>query len=691
MRLRFAAAVMAATALVLLAHVSARADEGMWTLDAFPSEKVAQAYGFAPDQAWLDHVRLSALRLARGCSASFVSARGLVQTNHHCALACVQQLSSAGRDYVTTGFYAARDEDELRCPAVEANQLLAIVDVTERINAAVAGKDGAAFTDAMKAVKAEIARDCAGGDPDLRCDVVELYHGAIYNLYKYRRYQDLRLVFAPEIGIAFFGGDLDNFEFPRYALDVAYMRVYLNGKPLDTGASFLRYAAADARPGDLTFTAGHPGATNRLDTVAQLQFRRDVALPRDLLYLAEEREALTEFARRGAEEARISTGALFGVGNSFKAKKGQLDALVDPAIIAERTKAEHELRARLQSDPRLRTRYGAAWDAVAAAVERDRVRYDRYVFTEGGRGFESRLFGLAKVLVRHAAEARKPQAERLAEYTDANFPILRQTVTSPAPIYPQLERLTLAFSLAKLRETLGPDDPFVKKVLAGKSPEARAAELVDGTALTDVGLCTRLLDADPATIAASRDSMLTLARSIDPDLRAIRQEHEDDVATPLAKNAGLIARARFEMFGRAIYPDATFTLRISYGAVAGYRDGGKDVDPITRIGGLFARASGIAPFRLPPSWIAARPDLGPNQPLDFVTTNDIIGGNSGSPMINRAAEVVGVVFDGNRQSLGGAFGYDPSVNRAIAVSVGAIRMALAKVYHADRLVDELSH
>ena len=688
--MRLDTAILAALMLPAALMAPASADEGMWTTNNFPADKVAQAYGFKPDQAWLDHVRLSSLRLARGCSASFVSPEGLVQTNHHCAQGCIAQLSTATNDLVAAGFYAKERKDEVKCPDIEANQLIAITDVTDRVGRATANKDGQALVDAKKAIEATIARECSGDDVNLRCDVVELYHGGVYNLYKYRRYQDVRLVFAPELAIAFFGGDPDNFEFPRYDLDVTYLRVYAGDAPLDSSANYFHYAKVDAQAGDLTFTSGHPGATNRLDTVAELEFRRDVTLPRDIFYSSELRGILTEFSTKGVEQARIATGLLFGIENSLKARKGQFAALVDPAIIKARAAAEQALRAKVAADPQLQAQYGKAWDNIRAALDRYRELRDRYVFTEGGQGFRSRLFGFAKTLVRHAAEAAKPDEARLREFTNANFPIQRQAMVASTPVYPELEKLTLTFSLTKLREALGPDDPFVKKVLGDKSPAKLAAELVDGTGLADVDFRRRLLDADPAAIAASNDPMIAFARNIDPDLRAVRQRYENDVAAQLTKYSGQIANAMFKIHGTSTYPDATFTLRISYGTVKGYRENGREIDPITRIGGAFERATGSDPFRLPDSWIAARAALDPAQPFNFATTNDIIGGNSGSPVLNKAGEVVGLIFDGNIQSLGGDFGFDPAVNRAVAVNVGALREALAKVYHADRVVDELS-
>ena len=401
---------------------SSKADKGMWLLDNFPSDRVEKLYGFRPDQKWLDRVRLSAARLAHGCSAGFVSPRGLVQTNHHCVEECLEQLSTSEKDLFTTGFYAKEEKDEPKCPDFELNQLVGIGDVTARVREAIDGKEGEAFTEAKRAVKAAIAKECSGGNDALRCDVVELYEGGIYNLYKYRRFQDVRLVFAPEQAIAFFGGDPDNFEFPRYDLDVSYLRVYQDGRPLDTAANYFPYAPEDVKPGDLTFTVGNPGSTQRLDTVVELEYDRDVALPRSLFRASELRGLLTEFRTKGTEEKRIATGRLFSVENSLKARKGQFEALVDPAPIAAKAKEENELRARVNEDPALKAEAGAAWDTIRDTLKRWKPKSERYAYTEGHAAFDTSLFSDAMALVRYPAEKTKPDEKRLPEYTDANFP-----------------------------------------------------------------------------------------------------------------------------------------------------------------------------------------------------------------------------------------------------------------------------
>lgn len=678
-------------ALLAIFAPGARADEGMWPLDRVPVDQIARAHGFRPDQAWIDKVRLSAVRLARGCSGAFVSAQGLIQTNHHCARACIEQLSTAANDLDANGFYAATLADERKCPAVEINQLVAITDVTLRITAATAGKSGAAFADALRAVQAQVVRACSANDAALRCDVVALYNGGVYSLYKYRRYQDVRLVFAPETAVAFFGGDPDNFDFPRFDLDVAFLRVWDGGAPLDTRATFLPYAKADVTPADLVFTAGHPGRTNRLDTVALLELQRDVSLPQGIFISSELRGILTEFSARGPEQARIANGLLFGVENGLKGAKGRLAALVEPGIIQRRAATERATLARLMArDRRLAISYTAALASVRATVQQVRVKGPRYDFIEGRNSPSSRLFDVARDLVRYAAEREKPDEQRLRPYTTANFPILRQALLSTAPVYPELERLRLTFSLTKLREGLGVDDPFVAKVLGRASPTGRAAELVDGTTLANLDVRAQLLEGGAVAIAASTDPMIVLARSIDAEQRAAYTDFEDTIDAPLIKAARVIANAQFKAYGTSRYPDATFTLRLSVGTVAGFPKNGRAVEPVTRMAGLYVRATDAPPFKLPARWLAARDKIDPQQALNFSTTNDIIGGNSGSPVINRGGEVVGLIFDGNLPSLGGGFGYDGTANRAIAVAIGAVRHALSHVYGADRIVVELA-
>ncbi|HEY6912016.1 MAG TPA: S46 family peptidase [Myxococcales bacterium] len=674
----------------LLLGLAARADEGMWTYDNFPSKKVQQKYGFAPDAQWLSEAQLSSVRLAGGCSGSFVSPEGLVMTNHHCAHSCIEQLSTKDKDFVAQGFYAPALTDEVKCPEIELNQLTNISDVTAQVQGATKGlKPGKEFNDKRKAAMAGIEKECAAGSDKVRCDVVELYHGGQYSLYKYKRFQDVRLVFAPEFAIAFFGGDPDNFNFPRYDLDVSFIRAWEDGKPAKTEHHF-KWSPDGAKEGELTFVSGHPGGTDRELTVRELQYQRDIALPERLFDLAQYRGALTMFTQSSPEHARIGEAELFFVENSFKALKGRFEALTTPTLWNKLAEKEKSLRAKVSARPALRRKYGSSWDEVTRAIDAFQPRHKEYQYEELAAGFNTRLFRIARSLVRGTEELQKPNEQRLREYTDARLPQLKQQLFSKAPIYDDLELFKLSFGLTKLREVLGADHPFVKKVLGKRSPQEVAQELVKSK-LADVKLREQLWQGGRDAVAASADPMIQFVRLVDPDARVLRKWHDEEI-DPLQRAAEeKIAAARFDLEGKSNYPDATFTLRLSYGAVKGYDENGHHVDPITTFAGGYDRATGRDPFKLPDSWVKANQNhqVDLKTPFDFCSTNDIIGGNSGSPVFDKDRQIVGLVFDGNIQSLGGDYGFDETVNRTVAVHSAALIEALDHIYGASRIVSEL--
>jgi hypothetical protein len=497
------------------------------------------------------------------------------------------------------------------------------------------------------------------------------------------------VVFAPEETAAFFGGDPDNFTFPRYDLDASFVRIYDNGAPLHADV-FLKFAAKGVKQGDIAFTSGNPGSTERDDTLAELEFQRDAAQPFILNLFSELRGVLSEFATKGPEQARTSKTLLFGIENSLKAIKGRQLALVEGPLIADKARAEKEFRRRVAADPKLAKQYGGAWNAVAAAVAHQRNIFVRNSLLERFPQWMSELLGHTMALNRYAAEIGKPDGQRLEEFSDANFPALRQQIVSPAPIHADLEKTVIAWWLTKVREYLGTSDPDVRALLGKHSPEEIADALVTGTKLSEAPLRAKLLDGGASGIDAYHDPLIDFARTLDVPARAVRTDNENNVKAVITKNAALIAKARFALEGKGAYPDATFTLRLSYGAVAGYEEKGRAVAPTTNFAGAYAHATGRDPFKLPDSWITAEKAVDPNAQLNFVSTNDIIGGNSGSPVIGRNGEVIGLIFDGNIQSLGGDFGYDGAQNRAIAVDVTGISEALKNIYHADRLVKELT-
>jgi hypothetical protein len=666
-----------------------RADEGMWTFDNFPSDRVKTAYGFAPDQAWLDHVRLASVRLATGCSAALVSGHGLVQTNHHCVLECVQNFSRPGENLVDLGFKAVRPEDEKKCQGYTAEVLTAITDVTARVTTATAQASPETFARVRDAEISRIEGACQAGASDRRCEVVELYQGGQYKLYDYRRYTDLRLVFAPEIGAAFFGGDPDNFNFPRYCFDAAYLRIYDGDKPLAT-PDHLKWRSEPLKDGEPAFVSGNPGSTQRLFTTAQLAFQRDHVLPWELIRLSEMRGRLITYSALGDEQKRIAADALFGVENSFKALSGRRSALVDPAVFGAQVKAEADLKAKVAADPKLAAEVGDAWGEIAKAQADYESFFFAHQYLESRAGGGSDLFAYARALVRAAEERQKPDAERLPPYTEARLPSLQRTLFAENPIEAPLQEMQLSFWLSKLREYLTTDDPLTKKILGKESPEALAARLVKGTKLADPAERRRLYEGGAKAIAESDDPLILFAKSFDADARALRKRYDEEVDGPITRAQKRIARARFAAYGDSVYPDATFTLRLSYGSVQGWTEpSGRKVGPFTHIGGLFERATGSPPFALVPSWEAARDKVNHDTIFNVTTNNDIIGGNSGSPLIDKEGRVAGAIFDGNIHSLGGEYAFDPAMNRAIAVAATAIEEGLSKVYGMDRIVREL--
>jgi hypothetical protein len=670
------------------------ADEGMWVFNNLPTKYLKDKYGFEPTPEWVAHLRSAAVRFNSGGSGSFVSADGLVMTNHHVGADTLQKISTSQKDYYKDGFFALKREEEVRAPDLELNVLVGIEDVTERVTQAVKeGMDDAAASIARRGRMAEIEKESLG-KTGLRSDVVTLYQGGQYALYTYKKYTDVRLVMAPEFDIAFFGGDPDNFEYPRFDLDVCFFRAYENDKPAKI-EHFLKWSPAGSKDGELVFVAGHPGRTSRLFTLAHLEYLRDVSFPLTLELLRDREAFLIEYGKRGPEQARQSKEDLFSYQNSRKARVGGFEGLNDKAFMARKAEAEAALRGRVNADPRKKSAYAPAWDKIAAAQKVAKEISLSYNFLERGFAFDSRLFAIARTLVRMAVEKGKPNSDRLREYRESNLESLELDLFSTAPIYPEYEKAKLAHSLAFWKAKFSADDPMAERVLRGRPPEQAAESLVDGSKLADVAVRKKLAEGGLEAITMSDDTMIKLALAVDADARAVRKRFEDEIEGVHTSQYALIAKAVFDDEGASTYPDATFTLRLAFGTVKGYTVGGKKIPPFTTIGGAFehAAAHGDAPpYQLPPTWIDAKKSgkLALETPLNFVSTADIIGGNSGSPVVNRNNEVVGLIFDGNIQSLVLDFGYDDKLARAVSVDSRSILESLKTIYRADNLVKELA-
>jgi hypothetical protein len=683
--------VALATAVILAVAPAALGDEGMWLFNRPPRKLLEDRYHFNPTDKWLEHLQKSSVRFNSGGSGSFVSADGLVMTNHHVGADCLQKMGDENHNYYRDGFHAKKRDQEMKCSDLELNVLMSIEDVTARVNDAV--KPGMAPDKAFiarRAVMAEIEKE-SRDKTHLRSNVVTLYNGGLYHLYRYKQYTDVRLVFAPEQQIAFFGGDPDNFEYPRYDLDVCFFRVYEDNKPVRI-EHYLKWSKAGATDDELVFVSGHPGRTDRMATLAELEYMRDRQFPFLLQRLNRLEVLLTAFSARSEENARQAKELLFGVQNSRKARVGGLAGLLDPELMVRKREAEYKLREAADREEKFADAR-TAWDRIAKAQKVRAENMRTFTMLETGAGFNSTLFTIARMLLRAAEERPKPNAERLQEYRESSLDSLKLQLFSDEPLYDNYEIVKLADGLTFLCGQLGNRNDLVQKVLAGKSPQERAVELVKGTKLKDVELRKKLYEGGKEAVDASNDPMIVLARLVDPPARAVRKKLETEVEEVDRQAYGEIAKVKFAVEGTTTYPDATFTLRLAYGVVKGYEENGKKVPFETTYAGLYERAKEMnyrQPFDLPERWLKAKDKLDLKTPLNFVCTADIIGGNSGSPVVNRDAEVVGLIFDGNIQSLVLDFAYTEEQGRALAVHSRGIVEALRKVYDAGDVADELT-
>ncbi|QCE34003.1 S46 family peptidase [Acetobacteraceae bacterium] len=694
---RFFASLLGASFLstgIFGAFSTAHAEEGMWTFDHLPISQIKAKYGFEPDQAWIEHLTKSSARLSMGCSASFVSGDGLVMTNHHCAVPCLSDISDKKHDYYTNGFSAKSNAEERQCPGLEVDRLDKITDISDKVSQITAGKEGDAYNKALEAYKAQVTKECVGEDKaKWRCDVVTLFHGGKTALYRYRRYNDIRIVTAPEQAIANFGGDPDNFTYPRYDLDYSFMRAYEDGKPVHT--EFLKFDVNGPKEGDLVFTSGNPGRTQREYTASQLILERDLNNPRLLNYLNLKEGMLWQYGNESAEHRVQSQDTLFFMLNSLKAISGTRNALTDSQFIQSREKQDASLEKWMKASPERVKAYGKPFDEIEKIISvQKKIGDEAFIWAVTTR---SGALHEALALVESADQRQKPDAERDAGFHDSELPALEANLLAEKPFYSDFETANLALDLTYGRQILGPNADLPVLLLGKENPDKLAARLIKGTKLGDAKNRKALYEGGQKAIDDSKDPLIAYAKRIYPAYHNFKTNYRNQVEIPLRKVGEVVGKARFEQAKSLkqdgnLYPDATFSPRLSYGQVKGWTNAhGKEIAPFTNIENLYRHATGEEPFKLPDSWVKAESKLTASVPVNLVSTNDIIGGNSGSPLIDKKGDAVGLIFDGNIEGLVGDYYYDGKVNRAVSVDTAAIAEALNKVYGEARLVKELEN
>ncbi|NBB51334.1 S46 family peptidase [Rhizobium sp. CRIBSB] len=704
--MRHLSLTVATAALVLAASSAARAEEGMWTFDNFPIARANATLGTNIDQAWLDRVRLSSVKYG-GCSAGVVSGAGLVMTNNHCVASCVADISTQAVNYADTGFTPRTREEELKCPGATAEILIDISDVTERVQAAGRGLSGREYTQARSAEAARIEQEACNGDPNKRCQVVTLYRGGQFKLYTYKKYNDVRLAFAPEDRAATFGGDLDNFSFPRFAIDAAFIRLYEDGAPAVTPIHF-KWNASTPVEGTPVFVTGSPGATQRLLTYDQLLTVRDVVLPLDQLIASELRGRLITYAAQGERQAFEAMDPIVSLENTYKRGLGRMRALTDQDFMRAKLTAESDFRNRASggmmqvsrpSTPSEQAAYDESqspWTALSAVQPIARELYPAMALLEGGTGMGttpvaggSQMFLWARTIVRGAQERAKPSAERLPEYSDSRLAGIQAGLFAERPVYPGLEQVRMEWWLSKTREWLTVDDARVRLLLGRESPEALSARLIEGSKLADPAVRRALWEGGLESVQASDDPLIQYLLKIQEPTRAIRADWEARVQGPTDAASERLAAARFAAYGDSVYPDATGTLRLTYGKIEGSDVPGQRFGAFTTFGGLWDRATGAPPFDVAPRLLAARDRIDPAAIMNMTVSSDTIGGSSGSPVVTEAGEIVGANFDSTVLTQRNAYGYDRNVNRSVIVTTGAVTVALRDVYGMTGLVEEL--